>query len=305
MKKILIGSLTLSVLLTAGSMAQTSSQRTTTGNTTKAANPKNQTSSTEGMKRTGSGETNRGNGKMEGHTVSRSGNTLYSPTAPTSAQGSEYVIVAPSDEATARSGSADVNPESEARWVNQLPALGPRVRTQGSSSEGSASVPTPGGAPGTNTKIVVRTQPNRSTSTLSTSGESGSRQPSSAEGVREESNAADELNGANQATTGASSNSRQPVQNTKTSESGLGGASTSRVNIKEEGKKPGSSTDLNKKDQRPGTATSNAQQTSTRSGSGTGGNRPVSNSGQGTAKGSSGSKTSQSPAKSTSGGSQR
>ncbi|GAA4448824.1 hypothetical protein GCM10023189_07240 [Nibrella saemangeumensis] len=279
MKKILIGGLALSMVLAAESIAQTQSQKTTSGVTTKAANPKSQTSSSEGLQRTGSGDTRRGNGKMEGNTVSRSGNSFYSPTAPTSAIGSEYVIVAPSDNMPTRSAEASASTEREPRWVNQLPALGPRVRTQGSSSEGSSSVPTPGGAPGTNTKITVRQQPNRTTSTLSTSGQTGSQRPGSVEGVRSEAGEADNLTGPDQANTGNGGGQRS--QTMTTSESGPGGASTSRVNVKPQGQQPGSVTDVNKVNQRPG---DRGTQTNARAGGNT--NQRISNTGQGTAKGS-------------------
>ncbi|WP_345269237.1 hypothetical protein [Nibrella viscosa] len=187
MKKILIGSLVLSMMLTTRSIAQTKSSpslKTTSGVTSNTV-PENETSSVRGMNRVGSGNSEVGSGKMKGETVTSSGNSYYSPTGPTSSQGNEYVIVAPSDNISNNPARPNPSIEPEPQWVNRLPATGPRVRTQGSSSEGTASAPTPGGAPGTNTKITVRQQPSLSTSTLSTSGQSGSTRPGSVSGVRD------------------------------------------------------------------------------------------------------------------------
>ncbi|WP_375443870.1 hypothetical protein [uncultured Fibrella sp.] len=171
MKKQWIASLALVFCLTTAGFAQQQTQTKTNGNTTPST--QRNTSSREGLERKGGKDVGtRGSEKMKDG-VSRSGNSNLSPTSPTN-------VPPPGGDKPGSSGAAKGNSTAAANTVSPetiTPAAptkpkgtGTRngnteskgikpVQTQGSTSEGTASAPSPGGAPGTGTKTVRSVQP--------------------------------------------------------------------------------------------------------------------------------------------------
>lgn len=166
MKKTSITGIVLGLLLSTAALAQTQTQQTSGGNTGKSG--QRNTSSEEGLQRKGGVQVGtRGSEKMK-EGVSRSGNSNLSPTSPTN--------VAPNGDKKNASGGGTVatnSPTSNGAKKADKPSIpvqkpiksasGTRngnvgnaktepVQTQGSTSDGSASVPSSGGAPGARTK---------------------------------------------------------------------------------------------------------------------------------------------------------
>ena len=191
MKKQWIASLALAFCLTTVAYAQQPSQKAINGNTVPAA--QRNTSSREGLDRKGGKDVGtRGSGKMEDG-VSRSGNSNLSPTSPTNVPPPGGDKSGKSAAAGAKAGgAASTGGEAEAVTPSARPkpkGTGTRngntessgikpIRTQGSTSEGTGSVPSPGGAPGTNTKTVRSVQPKSRAAALDA--EAKQNQPSAA-----------------------------------------------------------------------------------------------------------------------------
>lgn len=171
MKKQWIASLALAFCLTTVGYAQTQTKTGTTGNTTPST--QRNTSSREGLERKGGVDVGtRGSEKMKSG-VSRSGNSNLSPTSPTNPPppGGDK----PGSSGATKGGSSasanSVSPETITPAAPTKPkGTGTRngntassgikpVQTQGSTSEGTGSAPSPGGAPGTGTKTVRSVQP--------------------------------------------------------------------------------------------------------------------------------------------------
>jgi hypothetical protein len=169
MKKHWMTSLFVAFCLATAAYAQQEPKTKVNGNTTPST--QRNTSSTEGLNRKGGVDVGtRGSQKMKDG-VSRSGNSNLSPTSPTNSPppGGDKPGIA-SGNAGSKAGN-EVSPETITPAARTKPTgTGTRngntessgtkpVQTQGSTSEGNASVPSPGGAQGTGTKTVRSVQP--------------------------------------------------------------------------------------------------------------------------------------------------
>ncbi|MEZ0487106.1 hypothetical protein [Fibrella aquatica] len=161
MKKIWMASLALALCLTTAGYAQ-QTQGTSTPSTQR------NTSSKTGLDRKGGKDVGtRGSTKMKDG-VSRSGNSNLSPTSPTNAPapGGDKPASPAGAVSAAQSPSVETKAPATAkpkgtgtRNGNTAPSGTRPMRTQGSTSEGTASVPSAGGAPGTGTKTVRSVKP--------------------------------------------------------------------------------------------------------------------------------------------------
>ncbi|MEZ0611643.1 hypothetical protein ACAW74_24245 [Fibrella sp. WM1] len=195
MKRQWIASLALGLFLSTAALAQT--QPSGAGNTAKSG--QRNTSSTEGLQRKGGEQVGtRGSEKMKDG-VSRSGNSNLSPTSPTnvSPPGGDKKNASGGGTAannTPTSGAASTGNKAEKPNIPvQKPvksASGTRngnvgnagtkpVQTQGSTSDGSGSVASNGGAPGTRTKETRSVKPKSRAAAMDANDKS---QPASAAG---------------------------------------------------------------------------------------------------------------------------
>ena len=162
--------------LAAVAHAQQPTQTTSSANTTPSA--QRNTSSREGLERKGGKDVGtRGSAKMKDG-VSRSGNSNLSPTSPSNPPppgGDKPGTSAGSSGGgaaggTAGSGAPAITPATTAAERQKLKGTSTRngntgasvvkpMHTDGSTSEGSASVPSPGGAVGTGTKTTRSVRP--------------------------------------------------------------------------------------------------------------------------------------------------
>lgn len=187
MKKAWIASVALAFALSTAALAQTQTQNSSNGTSSKV-NQRN-TSSTEGLQRKGGERVGtRGSEKMKDG-VSRSGNSNLSPTSPSSAPGpgtnSKSASGAKASGGSSSGSGGDAAKSAEPGGKNSTLKKADRstkpvqnasqagstrngnvgnagtkpVYTQGSTSEGSASVPSNGGAPGSRTKETRSVQP--------------------------------------------------------------------------------------------------------------------------------------------------
>lgn len=175
MKRQWIASLALGLLLSTAALAQTPPSGA--ANTTKSG--QRNTSSAEGLQRKGGEQVGtRGSEKMKDG-VSRSGNSNLSPTSPTNvappggdkknASGGGTVANNSPTKGAAGTASKSEKPNipvqkpvksvSGTRNGNVGNAGTKPVQTQGSTSDGSASVPSSGGAPGARTKETRSVKP--------------------------------------------------------------------------------------------------------------------------------------------------
>lgn len=196
MKKQWMASLALAFCLTTAGYAQQKMQTPVNGNTTPST--QRNTSSTEGLERKGGKNVGtRGSQKMKDG-VSRSGNSNLSPTSPTnvpppggdkpgtsaSAKGGPgAAATGMSSEEAVKSvtGTARTKPKGTGtRNGNTSTASIKPVQTQGSTSEGTGSVPSPGGAAGTNTKTARSVQPKSRATMMKTEAKAPENQASAA-----------------------------------------------------------------------------------------------------------------------------
>ncbi|ARK10645.1 hypothetical protein [Fibrivirga algicola] len=171
MKKQWIASIALAVCLATTGFAQTQSRTPTNGNATPST--QRNTSSREGLDRKGGTDVGtRGSEKMKDG-VSRSGNSNLSPTSPSNpppaggdkpgssgATGGGTTTSAGTMAPEAGTASARTKPKGTGTRNGNTGSAGTKpVQTQGSTSEGTASAPSAGGAPGTGVKTVRSVQP--------------------------------------------------------------------------------------------------------------------------------------------------
>ena len=176
MKKRGITSLVLTWYLITAAHAQQPTQTTSSANTTPSV--QRNTSSREGLERKGGKDVGtRGSAKMKDG-VSRSGNSNLSPTSPSNPPppGGDKPGTSGGSRGgaagggTAGSGASATTPATTAAERQKLKGTSTRngntgasevkpMHTDGSTSEGSASVPSPGGAMGTGTKTTRSVRP--------------------------------------------------------------------------------------------------------------------------------------------------
>ncbi|RYF76240.1 MAG: hypothetical protein EOO39_05790 [Cytophagaceae bacterium] len=171
MKTYWIASLALALSLTTAAFAQQPTQQSSSANA--VPTPPRKTSSREGLDRKGGVDVGReGSPKMKDG-VSRSGNSNLSPTSPTNvpppggdkpgAKAGTKAAGAPAaggSTAAPTTATTPAKPKGTGTRNGNTGSAGTKpVQTQGSTSEGSASVPSSGGAPGTGTKTVRSVQP--------------------------------------------------------------------------------------------------------------------------------------------------
>jgi hypothetical protein len=183
MKKPIIAALAIGIATTTAALAQTQIQNTSNGTTSQSG--QRNTSSTEGLQRKGGEKVGtRGSQKMKDG-VSRSGNSNLSPTSPTNAPGggtnnksAAEINATGKGAATPQAGNSQKSSGSAAKperviTPKQQPAQSGAsarngnvgngsnvpVQTQGSTSEGSASVPSTGGSVRANTREARSVKP--------------------------------------------------------------------------------------------------------------------------------------------------
>ena len=173
MKKRWMAGLMLAFCLTTAAHAQQPTQKTSSANATPSA--QRNTSSREGLERKGGKDVGtRGSAKMKDG-VSRSGNSNLSPTSPSnppppggdkpgrSGSGGGAAGGAASSGIPTATGTTAAERQklkgTSTRNGNTAPSVVKPMQTDGSTSQGSASVPSPGGAVGTGTKTTRSVRP--------------------------------------------------------------------------------------------------------------------------------------------------